>query len=118
MDGGGKVRPQAEGTEPIVKTSVCAVLYVAVAEPGVGKVDAIEGGGLDVVVNAGRVEVPRDDVELLAVAQGERSIWNARGADEIDVLAGNGVDAEGLEDEPGGHGRQSRRCRECRRGSP
>jgi hypothetical protein len=63
------------------------VFDLRVAEPGVGKIDAIKRSGLDVMVEARPIEILRDDPELLSVTEGKRRVRYARSADEIDILA-------------------------------
>lgn len=49
----------------------CSVFDLGVAEPGVGEIDSVERGGLDVAVEAVGVEVLCDDAELFAVGESE-----------------------------------------------
>jgi len=72
-------------------------------EPRVRKIKAIKRHRLDVVVQPGPVEILRDDPELLSIAKSKRGVGDARSADEINILAGDGVKAKRLEDEPARH---------------
>ena len=73
------------------------------AEPRRWKVGPVEGGRLYVAIEAVRVEVLCNDAEFLAIAQTKRRVGDAGRADEVDVLAGDGEDAERGEDEPTRH---------------
>ena len=104
IEGGGVALPQLEGAEPHGEDECRSILNLCMTEPGVGKIDSVECGRLNIAVQAVGVEVFGDDAKLLAVAEGERRIGNAWRADEVDVLAGDGKDAESGEDEPARHG--------------
>ena len=49
----------------------CPVLDLGVAEPGVGEIDSVDRGGLDVAIEAVGVEVLGDDAELFAAGECE-----------------------------------------------
>src|SRR5579871_2267870 len=55
------------------------------------------------MVEARLVEILRDDSKLLSVTESEGGIRYARCAYEVDILTGDGIDAERLEDEPARH---------------